>query len=123
MANNDDFVDRRNEVLTILKGQLDNLFAHGYELALVGFEINAEHKDKGDFNIELAVNWNERRTDQEAPPSTVATANQQVFNPPFILLRGLTTSDAMPEETKFFGQLVASEGMTLEVHGTYQDVI
>src|SRR4051812_30782718 len=123
MATNEDFLKRRDEVLAILKGQLDNLFAHGYELALVGFEINAEHKDKGDFNIELAVNWNERRADQEAPPSTMATAHQQVVNPPFILLRGLTTSDVVLGETKFFGQLVAPEGMTLEVHGTYQDVI
>jgi hypothetical protein len=45
------------------------------------------------------------------------------FRPPFILLRGLTTSDASPGQTKFFGQLVAPEGITLEIHGTYQDVI
>jgi hypothetical protein len=123
MANNDDFIDRRNEVLTHLKGQLDNLFASGYELALVGFEINATHKEKGGFNVELAFNWNERRADQEASPSTVATTHQQVFNLPFILLRGLTTSDASLGQTNFVGQLVAPEGMTLEVHGTYQEVI
>jgi hypothetical protein len=123
MATNDDFIKHRDEVLRHLKAQLDSLLASGYDLALVGFEINAEHKEKGDLNVELAFNWNERRADQETSPSTVATAHQQVFNPPFILLRGLTTSDAEPGKTKFFGQLVAPEGMTLEVHGTYQDVI
>lgn len=66
---------------------------------------------------------NETITMRETSPSTVATAHQQVFNPPFILLRGLTTSDATLGQTKFFGQLVTPEGMTLEVHGTYQDVI
>jgi hypothetical protein len=49
--------------------------------------------------------------------------NQNPIKPPYILLRTLRTGDALPGQTKFLGDLVTPEGMTLEVHGTYQEVI
>jgi len=108
MGNNDDFLNRRNEVLGHLKAQLDNLFANGYDLALVGFEINAEHKDRGDFNIELAFNWNERLRTPEGPwlelneayPSGVDETARTVFKG---VLHGYTKD--------------------IEVHGSYKDMI
>jgi hypothetical protein len=57
------------------------------------------------------------------PPIEEFDLERNAGNPPYILLEGLTTGNAEPGKTKFFGQLVAPEGMTLEVHGTYQDVI
>jgi hypothetical protein len=105
MGNNDDFLKRRDEVLGHLKAQLDNLFANGYDLALVGFEINAAHKDKGDFNIELAFNWNER-VRSKGPWIDVTESSGD---------RGGWTA--------FTGKLHGFDDTPIEIHGSFRDVV